>query len=369
VTSNLTQRDFLINMGPQHPATHGVFRLLLNIDGERVVSAQPHIGYLHRGSEKLAEGESFAQINTLFNRMDYISNFNMELSYVMAVEKLMAAEVPERGEFIRILLCELNRISSHMLFYGTIGVDLGAMTPIIYGFRERENIQAFFEAVSGARMMHNFFRIGGVKADLPEGFVPELKKFLPRLKTAIDECDDLLTNNEVFLERTKGVGAITAEQAIDAGMSGPSLRATGVAYDIRRAEPYSIYPRLQFDIPTAQNGDSWDRYWVRMEEMRQSVRILEQILDMIPEGPVSGRTRTVIRPPKGEAYVRTESPRGDFGVYIVTEGVKEMPYRLKVRAPSFCNLMTLDILLKDAYVADVVTVLGTLDIILGEVDR
>ncbi len=369
MTDQPTQHDFMINMGPQHPATHGVFRLLLSVDGERVLSAQPHIGYLHRGSEKLAEGESFAQINTLFNRMDYIGNFNMELSYVMAVEKLMGAEVPERGEFIRILLCELNRISSHMLFYGTIGVDLGAMTPIIYGFREREHIQAFFEAVSGARMMHNFFRIGGVKADLPEGFVPELRKYLSELSKAIDECDDLLSDNEVFLERTKGIGVITTEQALEVGMSGPSLRATGIPFDIRRVEPYSIYPRLKFDIPVGKNGDSWDRYWVRLQEMRESVKILHQVLDMLPEGPVSGRTRTVIRPPKGEAYVRTESPRGDFGVYIVTEGVKEMPYRLKVRSPSFCNLQALDILLKDAYIADVVTILGTLDIILGEVDR
>lgn len=363
------QVEFLLNMGPQHPATHGVLRLLLSVDGERIASAQTHIGYLHRGSEKLCEGESLSQITSLFDRMDYIAGFNMEMSYVMAVEKVMGLDVPPRAEIIRVIACEMNRIASHLLFYGTLGLDVGALTPVMFAFRAREEIQAFFESISGARMMHNFFRVGGVKEDLPEGFESALAGYLPTLRAAIDECDDLLTYNEVFLERTKGVGVIRGDDAVDFALSGPILRASGVEYDIRRAEPYSIYPELKFNVPTGENGDCWDRFWVRMQEMRESLGILEQCLERLEPGPISGRTRTVIRPPKGEAYVRTESPRGDFGVYLVTEENKEQPYRVKVRAPSFCALMALDTLLQGAYVADAVTIVGTLDLVMGEVDR
>lgn len=361
--------EFMLNVGPQHPATHGVLRLLINVDGERISQVETHIGYLHRGTEKLCEGETFSQIISLFDRLDYVSNFNMEMSYVMAVEKILGLNVPIRAEYIRVITCELNRIASHLLFYGTLGLDIGAMTPVMYAFREREALQAYFESVSGARMMHNFFRVGGVKEDLPEGFLDSLTSYLPKLKQAVQECDQLLTLNDIFLERTKGVGVLEKDAAVDFAVSGPNLRASGVEHDIRRTEPYSIYPNLKFRIPTGTNGDSWDRYWVRMQEIHESIVIIEQCIEQIEPGPISGRTRTVIRPPKGEAYVRTESPRGDFGVYLVTEENKEQPYRIKMRSPSFCSLMALETMLQGEYLADAVTILGTLDFIMGEVDR
>ena len=360
--------DLMVNMGPQHPSTHGVFRLVLWIDGERVTRAEPHIGYLHRGSEKLCEGEQYSQIITLFDRLDYISNLNCELAFCLAVEKLMGLEVPDRASYIRVILCELNRIASHMLFYGVYGLDVGAMTPILYGFRERERIQSLFESVTGARMMHNYIRVGGVKEDLPEDFADRLAGLTAQLRAGIDECDELLTNNEMFLARTKGIGSISGPDGIDFGLTGPALRAAGVLDDVRVSEPYSIYDRFDYGIPVGTHGDCWDRYYVRIEEMRQSLKIVDQAMKQMEPGPISAKVRRIARPPKGEVYLRTESPRGDFGVYLVSDG-SDKPYRVKVRAPSFANLQALKHMLRDAYVADTVVILGSIDIVLGEVDR
>ena len=360
--------DLMVNMGPQHPSTHGVFRLVLWIDGERVTRAEPHIGYLHRGSEKLCEGEQYSQIITLFDRLDYISNLNCELAFCLAVEKLMGLEVPDRASYIRVILCELNRIASHMLFYGVFGLDVGAMTPILYGFRERERIQSLFESVTGARMMHNYIRVGGVKEDLPEDFADRLAGLTAQLRAGIDECDELLTNNEMFLARTKGIGSISGPDGIDCGLTGPALRAAGVLDDVRVSEPYSVYDRFDYGIPVGTHGDCWDRYYVRIEEMRQSLKIVDQAMKQMEPGPISAKVRRIVRPPKGEVYLRTESPRGDFGVYLVSDG-SDKPYRVKVRAPSFANLQALKHMLRDAYVADTVVILGSIDIVLGEVDR
>ncbi|MCH7624384.1 MAG: NADH-quinone oxidoreductase subunit D [Chloroflexi bacterium] len=360
--------DMMVNMGPQHPSTHGVFRLVIWIDGERIARAEPHIGYLHRGSEKLCEGEQYSQIVTLFDRMDYVANFNCEMAFVMAVEKLMGLEIPERADYIRVILLELNRIASHMLFYGVYGLDVGAMTPVLYGFRERERIQELFEAVTGARMMHNYFRVGGVKDDLPDDFDSRIRTLMGDLNRGIEECDELLSQNEMFLARTKGIGTISGADALDFGVSGPSLRASGVPDDVRVSEPYSIYDRFDFGIPVGTYGDCWDRYYVRVEEMRQSMIILEQAMKQMEPGPIMADVRRIARPPKGEVYVRTESPRGDFGVFLVSDG-SDKPYRVKVRAPSFATLQALQHMLRNAYVADAVVILGSIDIVLGEVDR
>ncbi|MSQ11270.1 MAG: NADH-quinone oxidoreductase subunit D [Dehalococcoidia bacterium] len=360
----------MVNMGPQHPSTHGVFRMVLWLDGEYIVDVEPHIGYLHRGSEKLCEGELYPQIITLFDRLDYLANFNNEQAYCMAVEKLMSVQVPERVEYVRIILCELNRIASHMLFYGTMGLDAGAMTTVMYGFRERERIQRIFEATSGARMMHNYFRIGGLKEDVPADFRERVAGVLGELERGIEQCDRLLTYNEVYLLRTKGVGVLSGKEALEYGLTGPNLRASGVPYDVRTAEPYSLYDRFQFDVPVGENGDTWDRYGVRMEEMRQSVKIVRQALEQMPDGGpfMAQGVRRIPRPPKGETYFCTENPRGELGIYIVSDG-SDKPYRLKVRPPSFVNLQALRAMLRNSYVADAVLVLGSLDIVLGEVDR
>ena len=362
--------DLMVNMGPQHPSTHGVFRVVIWVDGERIVRAEPHIGYLHRGSEKLCEGELYSQVITLFDRLDYVGNLNCELAFALAAEKLTGIEAPERAEHIRVILSELNRIASHMLFYGVYGLDVGAMTPVLYGFRERERIQELFESVTGARMMHNYFRIGGVKEDLPSDFSTRMHRLTEQLKRGIAECDELLSQNEMFLARTKGIGAISAEDALDYGLTGPALRASGVPEDVRISEPYSIYDRFDFGIPVGTYGDCWDRYYVRVEEMRQSMRIIEQAMAQMEAGPIMSSDRRIARPrpPKGEVYVRTESPRGDFAVFLISDG-SDKPYRVKVRAPSFANLNAFQHMLRDAYVADAVVILGSIDIILGEVDR
>ena len=361
--------EMLLNMGPQHPSTHGVFRMVLWVDGEKIVDVVPHIGYLHRGSEKLCEGEQYHQVITLFDRMDYIANFNNEQVYCRAVEKLMGLEVSERSEYIRVILCELNRIASHLLFIATMGLDAGAMTPSMFCFRGRERIQGLFESVSGARMMHNYFRIGGLKEDVPENFVAEVREVLDLVKKDTEESDKLLSFNEIFLARLKNIAVMTAEDAIDYGLTGPCLRASGVDYDLRKAVPYSVYDRFDFDIPIGLDGDCWDRYYLRVQEIYQSVRIIEQALDQLPHGEVvSSLGRRLIRPPAGEVYVRGENPRGEIGVYLVSDGA-DRPYRVKVRPPSFCNLSSLKHMLKDAWIADSVVILGALDIVLGEVDR
>ncbi len=361
--------EMLLNMGPQHPSTHGVFRMVLWVDGEKIVKAESHIGYLHRGAEKLCEGEQYHQIITLFDRLDYLANFNNELIFCQAVEKLMGLEVPERADYVRVILCELNRIASHLLYVGTIGLDAGAMTPTMFAFRGRERIQALFEAVSGARMMHNYFRIGGLKEDLPDNFSQMVAELLPMLREDVAESDKILTFNEIFLSRLKDVGTISAADAVDFGLTGPCLRGCGVEYDVRKAQPYSIYDRFDFEVPVGLDGDCWDRHWVRIQEMYQSLRIVEQALEQMPDGPVvSSLGRRLIRPAAGEVYVRAENPRGEIGVYLVSNGA-DRPYRVKVRPPSFCNLSALEKLLTDSWIADSVVILGSLDIVLGEVDR
>ncbi|MEC9237158.1 MAG: NADH-quinone oxidoreductase subunit D [Chloroflexota bacterium] len=369
IVPNAEPVEMLLNMGPQHPSTHGVFRMVLWVDGEKIVDVVPHIGYLHRGSEKLCEGEQYHQVITLFDRMDYIANFNNEQVYCRAVEKLMGLEVSERSEYIRVILCELNRIASHMLFIATMGLDAGAMTPSMFCFRGRERIQGLFESVSGARMMHNYFRIGGLKEDVPENFVAEVREVLDLVKKDTEESDKLLSFNEIILARLKNIAVMTAEDAIDYGLTGPCLRASGVDYDLRKAVPYSVYDRFDFDVPIGLDGDCWDRYYLRVQEVYQSVRIIEQALDQLPDGEVvSSLGRRLIRPPAGEVYVRGENPRGEIGVYLVSDGA-DRPYRVKVRPPSFCNLSSLKHMLKDAWIADSVVILGALDIVLGEVDR
>ena len=369
IVPNAEPVEMLLNMGPQHPSTHGVFRMVLWVDGEKIVDVVPHIGYLHRGSEKLCEGEQYNQVITLFDRMDYIANFNNEHVYVRAVEKLMGMEVSERSEYIRVILCELNRIASHMLFIATMGLDAGAMTPSMFCFRGRERIQGLFESVSGARMMHNYFRIGGLKEDVPDDFVAQGREVLELVKKDTEESDKLLSFNEIFLARLKNIAVMSAEDAIDYGLTGPCLRASGVDYDVRKAAPYSVYDRFDFDVPIGLDGDCWDRYYLRVQEVYQSIRIVEQALDKLPDGEVtSSLGRRLLRPPAGEVYVRGENPRGEIGVYLNSDG-SDKPYRIKVRPPSFCNLSALRQMLKDSWIADSVVILGALDIVLGEVDR
>ena len=369
IVPNAEPVEMLLNMGPQHPSTHGVFRMVLWVDGEKIVDVVPHIGYLHRGSEKLCEGEQYNQIITLFDRMDYIANFNNEHVYVRAVEKLMGLEVSERSEYIRVILCELNRIASHMLFIATMGLDAGAMTPSMFCFRGRERIQGLFESVSGARMMHNYFRIGGLKEDVPEDFVQQVREVLDLVKKDTEESDKLLSFNEIFLARLKNIAVMRAEDAVDYGLTGPCLRASGVDYDVRKAAPYSVYDRFDLDVPIGLDGDCWDRYYLRVQEVYQSVRIVEQALEQLPEGDTaSSLGRRLLRPPAGEVYVRGENPRGEIGVYLNSDGA-DRPYRIKVRPPSFCNLSALRHMLKDSWIADSVVILGALDIVLGEVDR
>ena len=367
--ANAEPVEMLLNMGPQHPSTHGVFRMVLWVDGEKIVDVIPHIGYLHRGSEKLCEGEQFNQVITLFDRMDYIANFNNEHIYCRAVEKLMGLEVSERSEYIRVILCELNRIASHMLFIATMGLDAGAMTPSMFCFRGRERIQGLFESVSGARMMHNYFRIGGLKEDVPDDFVQQVREVLELVKKDTEESDKLLSFNEIFLARLKKIAVMSAEDAIDYGLTGPCLRASAVDYDFRKAAPDSVYDRFDFDVPIGLDGDSCDRYYLRVQEVYQSIRIIEQALDQLPDGDVaSSLGRRLLRPPAGEVYLRAENPRGELGVYLVSDGT-DKPYRIKVRPPSFCNLSALKHMLKNAWIADSVVILGALDIVLGEVDR
>jgi NADH-quinone oxidoreductase subunit D len=369
MSDKLETVDLPVNMGPAHPATHGVFRMLLTIDGERIVDVEPIIGYLHRGVEKLCENKGYRQGVVMMDRMDYVSPFNNELPLVLAAEKLLNIKVPERAQYIRVIMCELNRIASHIFFYGAFGSDVGALTPFLFGFRERERIQQIFEAVSGSRMNHNYLRIGGLGYDVPDHFEKMVRETLPLVARGIDDCDRLLTENEVFRVRTKGVGMISAEDAIDYGLSGPMLRASGVAEDIRRTDPYLVYDRIEFAVPVGENGDTYDRYILRIAEMRESLRIITQALDQMPkEGPYMGSLPKAMRPPPGEVYVRCENPRGEIGIYMVSDGTLR-PYRVKVRGPSFCNLMALRHLLRDAYVADAVVIGGSIDIVLGEVDR
>jgi NADH-quinone oxidoreductase subunit D len=362
--------DINVNVGPQHPATHGVFRMVLTISGEKVVDVVPHIGYMHRGAEKLSESMDYRQALIYQDRTEYLAQFNAELCYCLAVEKLAGLEVPERAEYIRVILTELNRITSHYMFVGAFATDLGVYgTAFTYAFREREYIQEIFEAVSGDRMMYGYFRPGGVVWDVTADFKDRVRWVCGQTRVGIDDIDRLLTKNEIFLTRCLDIGVISKEDAIDYGLSGPMLRACGMPFDLRRAEPYSIYDRFDFDVPTGTRGDVYDRYLVRMEEMRQSVRIVEQALEQMPDGPIMPeKAPRRLRLPPGEVYMRTENPRGEYGIYLVSKG-GEKPYRLKIRSSCLSNLTALKQMVVGHYVADAVVILGSVDIVLGEVDR
>jgi NADH-quinone oxidoreductase subunit C/D len=362
----------LINMGPQHPSTHGVFRMVAALEGETIVGLEPEIGYLHRCHEKIGERNTYIMNIPFTDRLDYITSMSNNLGYVLAVEKLMGLEIPERADYLRVIMAELTRIVSHLIAIGFLFNDLGAyFTPALYGLRERELILDLFESVSGSRMMCNYMRFGGVFADVPEGWIERARDLVwNRLPRVMESFETLLTGNEIFLARSKGIGVLSAEDAIATSMAGPMLRASGVPYDIRRAEPYSIYDRFEFDVVTRPEGDVWARFIVRMLEIYESLRILKQALDGMPEGPImpEGKKQYQVRVPAGEAYSRIEGAKGELGFYVVSDG-KPNPYRYHVRAPTFINLTSLEQISLGHKIADAVVILGAVDIILGEVDR
>jgi NADH:ubiquinone oxidoreductase subunit D/NADH:ubiquinone oxidoreductase subunit C len=370
--STIKTERILVNIGPQHPSTHGVFRMVMAIEGEYVVGLEPEIGYLHRCHEKIGERNTYLMNMPFTDRLDYITSMSNNLAYALAVEKLMGLQVPERADYIRVIMAELTRVISHFIAIGFLFNDLGAyFTPALYGLRERELILDLFEAASGSRMMCNYMRFGGVFADLPEGWVERARDLVwNRLPRVMEEFEALLTGNEIFLVRCKGVGILTAQEAAAYSMSGPMLRASGVPYDLRRAQPYSIYDRFDFDVCSRPEGDVWARYRLRMDEIYQSIRILKQALDGLPEGPIMppGKKQHQVRVPAGEAYGCVEGPKGELGFFVVSDG-KPNPYRYHVRAPTFINLTTLEKMCLGNKIADAIVVLGAIDIVLGEVDR
>ncbi len=382
-----------INMGPQHPATHGVLRLLLELDGETIVKATPHIGYLHRGVEKLAETKTYHQALVFTDRLDYTNGLSNNLAYCLAVEKLADVEVPRRAQYIRVVLCELQRIAAHLLWLGTHALDIGAMTVLFYAFREREKVLDIIEYITGARLTPSFIRIGGVARDIDSNFVKKVKEFVKEFPSRVDEYETLLTENIIWKKRTVGVGAISKEEAISYGVTGPVLRACGVYYDVRKAHPYSSYEDFDFVVPLGKNGDVYDRYLVRMQELRQSNRIISQAIEGIPEGPYKSNDPRVVlpekddvqtdiaslirqfkiatggfRPEKAEVYASVEAPKGELGFYIVSDG-SEKPFRFRIRPPSFLNLSALPRMIEGQLVADVIATIGSIDIVLGEIDR
>ncbi|HEY9246133.1 MAG TPA: NADH-quinone oxidoreductase subunit D [Candidatus Methanoperedens sp.] len=378
--------EFLLNMGPVHPSTHGVLRFKLTMDGEIIKDCQIVMGYLHRGTEKLAEMKTYLQVIPYTDRLDYIAAMPNNYAYVRAVEEIAGIEVPLRAEYIRVLTMELNRIINHLVFMGSLLLDLGASTPIMYGFREREKALQLYEKLCGARMTFSYMRIGGVREDLPEGFIPQLKEFIKDMEKRIVDYEQLINGNEIFLLRMKNIGVISAEEAINCGMTGPSLRGSGVNYDIRKIEPYSIYPDVDFKACVRKECDSYARYLVRIDEMRESLHILSQIVDTIPAGdaittqkygiyPTTGVPSAVMTyfprifaPPAGEAYARVEAPKGELGFYVVSDGTTK-PYRVKIRSPSFCNLVALPKMVVGLKIPDLIAAFGTIDIVLGDVDR
>ncbi len=389
-----TRRDTMtINMGPQHPSTHGVLRLVLTLDGETILKARPDIGYLHTGIEKTAEDKSYFKSLVLTDRMDYLAPLCNNLGYALAVEKLLGIDVPEKARFARVALAELQRIASHLVWLGSSALDLGAQSVFLYCFRERELILDIFEACSGVRMMTSYIMPGGLQADLPPNFEKLVRNFIKIFPKRLREYHDLLTNNRLWIDRTRGICLLPADKAIALGRSGPTLRGSGVAYDVRKVFPYGGYERFAFDVPVGENGDVYDRYLVRMLEMRESLKIVQQAMDGMPEGrwqvddpkivapqkyEVSSNMEALIhhfklytegyRPPAGEVYVRTESPKGELGFYMVSDGSAK-PYRMHVRAPSFANLQALPLMIEGYLISDVVAAIGSIDIVLGEVDR
>jgi NADH-quinone oxidoreductase subunit D len=364
----LTTEHLIINMGPQHPSTHGVLRILIEVDGEEIKTAEISIGYLHRGIEKLAEHRRFNALGTLVDRGDYVSGIHAEIAVALAVERLMEFEVPRRAQWIRTMTAELNRIASHLLWYGTQGLDAGAMGQFLYCMRDREAILDILEAVTGQRMMFNYVRPGGVVADLPAGIERKIDEFLDAFAVFHEEQDGLLGGNEIFQSRVKGVGVIDAEKALAFGLSGANLRAAGIDFDLRKKRPYDAYAEMDFDVPLGVNGDAWDRYVVRMEEMRQSARIIRQCLDGMPEGDHTAKVPKVLRPPAGEVYVAVESARGETGIHLVTDG-SDSPYRMHYRGPSLFALQVIEDVIPGHLLADAVVTVGSTDIMLGESDR
>jgi len=367
-TTVLGADEIVINMGPQHPSTHGVLRVKLKLDGEKVVNSECVIGYLHRGVEKIAEHRSYQQFAPYVDRMDYVAAVSNGLGYCEAVEKLLGAEAPPRARVIRTILTELQRIASHLLWLGTHALDIGALTPLFYCFREREEILKIVEKYCGARLTTHAFRIGGLQYEAYDELEKDVGRFCKDFEHKIAEYEDLLTQNRIWLGRTKGIGVLTAQQAIDLGVTGPVLRASGVKWDIRKAMPYAAYDQYKFEIPTGRNGDTYDRYLVRVEEMRQSRLICLQAIQNIPAGPIMARIGKVLKPPVGEVYHSIEAPKGELGYYIVSDATIQ-PYRVRIRPPSFVNLQAFDTMVRGHLVADVVAIIGTIDIVLGEVDR
>lgn len=391
--SELTTREITLNMGPQHPSTHGVMHLILHLQGEKIVKAEPDIGYLHRGMEKIAENLLYGQFVPYTDRLDYLSSMTNNLGYVSAVEKLLDLDIPERGKYIRVIVSELSRISSHLLAVGAWGLDLGAITMVLYAFREREMILDLFEMLCGARLTYNYMKIGGVRGDLPPGFKEKCAEFVKIFPKRVDEYETLLTGNRIWLQRNKGIGVLSAKDAIDLGLTGPSLRGSGVKWDIRKDNPYLVYDRFDFDVPVGTDGDCFDRYMCRVEEMRQAARIISQAIQQIPDGPVNANAPDIVAPPRqdvynnmealihhfkiishgfktpvGEVYSSIEAPKGELGFYIKSDGT-EKPFRVKIRAPSFVGLQSIDPMSRGAYFADVVSVISSLDPVFGEVDK
>jgi NADH-quinone oxidoreductase subunit D len=393
VLDSTEDRTMVINMGPQHPSTHGVLRLMLEIDGETIVRIMPDIGYLHTGIEKTCEAKFYQQVVPLTDRIDYLCPMTNNLAYCLAVEKLLGMEIPPRAQWIRVLLNELTRINSHLVWLGTHAMDIGAMTVFLYCFREREDILRLFEAVSGQRMMTSYFRIGGLALEPPLGFFDRVKKFIDRFPADIDEYEGLLTGNPIFVNRIKGVGRISAEDCLALGGTGPTLRASGIDVDLRRDNPYSSYEKFKFNVPVSKDGDVFARYIVRVQELRESQKIVVQALEGLPEGSIKADAPKVVLPdrekmktemealiyhfkivtegftvPEGEVYMPIESPRGEMGYYVVSDGTAK-PYRVHMRSPSFANLQTLPKMCEGRLIADVVAAIGSIDIVLGDVDR
>jgi NADH-quinone oxidoreductase subunit D len=360
--------EMVLNMGPQHPSTHGVLRVILKLDGETVVGLDCDIGFLHRGVEKIGEADTYAMITPYWDRLDYVAAVSNDLCYVEGVEKMLQVEVPKRAEYVRVILTELQRIASHLLWLGTHAMDIGAVTVLLYCFREREEILKIFEDFIGARLTAHAFRIGGLWWDTYPEFEPRVRDFLKILPGRVDEYETLLNANRIWLQRTVGIGILPAEEAINLSLTGPALRGSGVKYDVRKAQPYSAYADFNFEVPVGENGDTYDRYLVRMEEIKQSAIIIEQALDGLPEGPVMAKVPKIIKPPVGEVYHSIEGPKGELGVYMVSDGTGK-PYRMRIRPPSYINLQSLKRMSIGHLVADVVALIGTLDIVLGEVDR
>ncbi|HLW28246.1 MAG TPA: NADH-quinone oxidoreductase subunit D [Kiloniellales bacterium] len=386
-------KPLTLNFGPQHPAAHGVLRLVLEMDGEVIERADPHIGLLHRGTEKLIEYKTYLQALPYFDRLDYVSPMSQEHAFALATEKLLGIEAPRRAQYIRVLFAELTRIANHLLNITTFAIDVGAMTPLLWGFEERERIMEFYERVSGARLHAAYFRPGGVHQDLPTGLLEDIGRFCDTFPKTIDDLEELLTGNRIFLQRTVDIGVVSEEDAFDWGFTGPMLRGSGVPWDLRRAQPYEVYEELDFQIPVGKNGDCFDRYLVRMEEMRQSLVIIRQCIEKMPEGPVMVENQKVTPPrrgemkrsmealihhfklytegvhvPPGETYTAVEAPKGEFAVYLVSDG-SNRPYKCKIRAPGFPHLSAMDFVCRGHMLADSVAILGSMDVVFGEIDR